>query len=314
MSMLSAFLVGMNRHARAAEKAQEYMLRSRDFYSLVRDIDVLLSTPIDERGPYLETMSRLRNEFDRVQDMSLDPPLHIIQLYERKFCAIERDLYDMQPINETTCTQVPTPRPEADEQKNARGILTTLQETTAGMSDYMWRKRTSNHGGGDNKRRSIDKRIQNVVLTPYHLYSNPVHRGDIELPRRLQSFSTYRHRNGMGENVAVYLETGVDISTRRPDTITNTNTNTNNIINNNELTPKPSCAIDSKYNTQSNIGVQMSLPVPLYSDTNTALKSPKISSSQDTRGNSEKLPDVCEYSLVLPRGPPDYSPTGGTVK
>lgn len=92
MALVSGILVGINKHAKAAEKAESCTICSKEYYSLIREIDFILSTPTFERGSEKETLANIRTIFDKVVDMSLDPPLHIIRRYEQKFKPIETQL------------------------------------------------------------------------------------------------------------------------------------------------------------------------------------------------------------------------------
>jgi hypothetical protein len=92
MALASGILVGINKHAKAAEKAECFTICSKEYYALIREIDFILSTPMFERGSDKETIANIRSTFDKVVEMSLDPPLHIIRQYELKFKPIETQL------------------------------------------------------------------------------------------------------------------------------------------------------------------------------------------------------------------------------
>lgn len=92
MAMLSGILVGVNKHVKAAEKAECFSICSKEYYALIREIDFILSTPTFERAAKKETLANIQTTFDKVVEMSLDPPLHIIRQYENRFKPIETQL------------------------------------------------------------------------------------------------------------------------------------------------------------------------------------------------------------------------------
>ena len=209
MSLASAFLIGINKHAQAAEKAQEFMLRSRDFYSMIRDIDVLLSTPKEERGTCSEIMTRMRSEFDRILNMSLDPPHHIILQYEKKFRALEQDLYDLhfKDDDQEHAAQTPQHKRQPDTAgqveihvdrdsrpaPNSPIYRMKNPTTTAGLSEaaetmvsqyvatnqgMMQQPPPQYYGSSKSSNRynqaAFKKRVQKVILSPYQLYDIPL--------------------------------------------------------------------------------------------------------------------------------------------
>lgn len=92
MALISGILVGINKHIKAAEKAESFSICSKEYYALIREIDFILSTPTFERAAKKETLANIQATFDKVVEMSLDPPLHIIRQYEDKFKPIETQL------------------------------------------------------------------------------------------------------------------------------------------------------------------------------------------------------------------------------
>lgn len=239
MSLISAFLIGINKHAQAAEKAQEFMLRSRDFYSMIRDIDVLLSTPKHERGTCSEVMTRMRSEFDRIVNMSLDPPHHIILQYEKKFRALEQDLYDLQLKEDTPDAKLepnktepnkPSGNSPAQNTTTTAGLsevadnLVSQYATQAGMYNSYY---SSNRYSTAKQNHALQKRVQKVILSPYQLYNIPVqsqgapNTDRLPIINRMQSFTPFQQQRELhtGETAAAYLQGalsgGVDIMSQK---------------------------------------------------------------------------------------------------
>lgn len=97
LALMTGTLTAVNKHLQAAEKAKEFMLCAKDYYMFIREIDYILATVKDERPNIIETMNRIRATYDRIVDMQLDPPIHIIKRYERKFRPLEEALFqDLQ--------------------------------------------------------------------------------------------------------------------------------------------------------------------------------------------------------------------------
>lgn len=82
LALTTGVLASINKQVHAAEKAQDFHLRSKDFYKIIRDIEYVLSLEFQDRPALTETMIRLRNAMDRVMDMVLDPPASVIKRYE----------------------------------------------------------------------------------------------------------------------------------------------------------------------------------------------------------------------------------------
>lgn len=186
MALLSAILIGVSRHAQAAEKAKEFILRAKDFYILIREMDYLLATPFIEREPMKETMSRLRRTFDRIVDMALDPPIFIIRSYEKKFRPLEASLLqDLQAeMGEGTPASFmsPTHSPE-----KKMGPLKRMQSVfhMANMSEGRHSEAPESIHRIKSTVNSImfsmptgvpptPKKYGKLVMSPYQLYTHPV--------------------------------------------------------------------------------------------------------------------------------------------
>lgn len=78
-------LTSLLKHSRASEKSQTFMLCSKDYYMLIRDIDYILTTEPADRASPTDVLQKVKITYDRIVDMQLDPPLHIIRKYNSKF-------------------------------------------------------------------------------------------------------------------------------------------------------------------------------------------------------------------------------------
>ena len=97
LALLSGILTAINKHCRAAEKGQEYALRAKDYYTFIREIDFILSTSKEERPSMTETLERVKSAYDRIVDMQMEPPIHVIRDYEKKFRPLANSLFtDLQ--------------------------------------------------------------------------------------------------------------------------------------------------------------------------------------------------------------------------
>lgn len=95
--ILSGVLTSVNKHIGAPEKSQEFLIRAKDYYSFIRDIDYILLTDPKDRDEVTATMKRLKVMLDRNLDIQVEPPLKIIKQYEAKFKDLEEDILHMQP-------------------------------------------------------------------------------------------------------------------------------------------------------------------------------------------------------------------------
>jgi hypothetical protein len=187
MALMSAILIGILRQAQAAEKAKEFILRAKDFYILIREIDYLLATEYDDRETAKEIMSRLRRTFDRIVDMSLDPPIHIIRSYEKRFRPLEASLLqDLQ----TEMGEVQLPMSQI-----LRGVGTLRRDGE--IAPYPFKETQSSHLESSHpspnnpipQRKStmnslsmsmplniptFGKKYDKIIMTPYQLYTHPV--------------------------------------------------------------------------------------------------------------------------------------------
>lgn len=92
VTLMAGVLTTINKHFRAAERSNEHLLRAKEFLSLIRDIDYLLALDYEMRPNVTETIARLRDKYERISELQLDPPLRVIRYYEEKFKSLERGM------------------------------------------------------------------------------------------------------------------------------------------------------------------------------------------------------------------------------
>jgi hypothetical protein len=94
LSLASCVLLATNRHSRAPEKAAQYSSTARDYASFIRYINFVSILAEVQKPPVKETISKLRADFDKINETQLDPPLYIIRAYEQNHKSIEASLYE----------------------------------------------------------------------------------------------------------------------------------------------------------------------------------------------------------------------------
>lgn len=129
LAMLAGILVAINKHVGSPEKAQAHMLRAKDYYGFVRYLDCLLSTSFEERDPMSETMMRIKENFNRIVDMSLEPPLGVVRTYEDRFKPIEKMLFSPLTV------PIPPPRNSVEEVLKSQGDI--AQQTTSDQDIFV---------------------------------------------------------------------------------------------------------------------------------------------------------------------------------
>ena len=93
--LFSAILTAISKHFGAAEKSQEFYMRSKDYFAFIRELDYILSLHFNERNNVIETLTRLKAQFDRIMDQQLDPPLDVIRQYEQKFKPLDDSILQL---------------------------------------------------------------------------------------------------------------------------------------------------------------------------------------------------------------------------
>lgn len=94
ISIISACLTALSRQTRAAEKAQEYSIKAREYGTFIRNLNFLLTLDFRQRPDPRETLAKLRADFDRINETQMEPPLNIIRLYEKNHKSLESALYE----------------------------------------------------------------------------------------------------------------------------------------------------------------------------------------------------------------------------
>ena len=100
VSLFAGILATVAKHCRAAEKSNEFQLRSKEYLGIIREIDYILALDLDQRPLVSETMLRIRGAFDRIMDLQLDPPLAVIRLYEERFRSLESSMFGSDLIKQ----------------------------------------------------------------------------------------------------------------------------------------------------------------------------------------------------------------------
>ena len=151
LNLLGGILNTICKQAQPAEKSQDFYLRAKDFYTLIREIDYLLAINSHDRPPVNEVMLRIKSDLDRIMDQQMQCPLKIIREYEEKFQPLHDGMY-------------------ADFFGNVVDGKTT--EQTNGIS--------GDHDGNSSPVPSIifkpfKRRINkpSMIMMPYQLYMNP---------------------------------------------------------------------------------------------------------------------------------------------
>lgn len=93
LALIAGTLTAINKHCRAPEKSQEFALRAKDYYTFIREIDFIMSTKREERPVMSETLERVKATYDRIVDMQMEPPIHVIRDYEKKFRPLSNSLF-----------------------------------------------------------------------------------------------------------------------------------------------------------------------------------------------------------------------------
>lgn len=168
LTLFSAILSAINKHYGAAEKSQEFYMRSKDYYSFIRELDYLLNLDVRERPMVYECLTRLRAAFDRIVDLQMEPPLEIIREYEKKFKPLEMSILGLQGevITDDNDTIASSINDGAAMGTTTDSILTPPSLINKSM---------------------IALPKQSLVMMPYQLYTNPVTSVNPHLSRAFQS-------------------------------------------------------------------------------------------------------------------------------
>jgi hypothetical protein len=94
LSLASACVIAINKQTRVAEKAEDYGSKARELGKFIRDLNFLLTLKRDQRPDVRESITKLRCDFDRINDTQSEPPLNIVRMYEKNHKSIESTLYE----------------------------------------------------------------------------------------------------------------------------------------------------------------------------------------------------------------------------
>lgn len=178
LALVSGILTAVNKHCRAAEKGQEYALRAKDYYTFIREIDFILSRTREERPPMTETLERVKSTYDRIVDMQMEPPIHVIRDYEKKFRPLEASLFsDLQSEirSNSSSSSSRTSLGPRDIEKHA----TNINQTPKKPPHMIWNDNpfsdSSTRPANFSKIYQTKKQPKNAIFSPYQLFStNPM--------------------------------------------------------------------------------------------------------------------------------------------
>ena len=187
MTLLSGVLTGINQHVQAAEKSQEFYLRAKDYYSVVREIEYILSIDKTDRPPPNEVLITVRNTLDKIIDQQCDFPLIVIKEYEKKFRSLESALFpDLQMYGVGGVGTMPQQQTE-DEQSDLSDKFTSTginpqdmafmhkspSKTPLNSFNPINNSRMSGSFINDAmmKRKKAKVKAAATIITPYQLYN-----------------------------------------------------------------------------------------------------------------------------------------------
>lgn len=124
VSLFAGILATVAKHCRAAEKSNEFQLRSKEYLGIIREIDYILALDVDQRPNVAETMLRIRGAFDRIMDLQLDPPLAVIRLYEERFRSLESSMLGSDLVKELESSSRASTESDGDRAVNNRARYT----------------------------------------------------------------------------------------------------------------------------------------------------------------------------------------------
>lgn len=168
LALMSGILTAVNKHCRAAEKSQEFALRAKDYYTFIREIDFILSICKDERKDMGETLERIRSTYDRIVDMQLEPPIHIVREYEKKFKPLEASLFDLSSEMRSR-SSVEEPEPRGEPPGHSGPMNKAGPMANCGMDIEAMRNMSV---------KAVQNKIKDSIMSPYQLFSGLALRND----------------------------------------------------------------------------------------------------------------------------------------
>lgn len=191
MTLMSAILTGINQHFQAAEKSQEFLLRAKDYYAVIRDIEYILATDKQDRAPPKDVIITLRNTLDKIIDQQIDFPLRVVREYEKKFRSVESVFFpDLQqqttngmymnvgsptvnnPENDTQSDEMTMTKTEVGMLRKSMSKATIMNQSPT----INYTSRTSGSFINDimQRRRKLRNKTSATIIAPYQLYNNEI--------------------------------------------------------------------------------------------------------------------------------------------
>jgi len=168
LALLCGVLTAINKHCRAAEKSQEFALRAKDYYTFIREIDFILSTSHEERPFMTETLERVKGTYDRIVDMQLEPPIHVVRDYEKKFRPLANSLFsDLQ-------SELRSQSATSSQSEKIKTAETQLEHspTSKPKSTYEHQIDINNLRHAAHLKSYVPtKKITSTIFSPYQLFS-----------------------------------------------------------------------------------------------------------------------------------------------
>ena len=156
ISLISGMITAVNKHCRAPEKSQEYALRAKDYYTFIRELDFLLATDKEERSDLGETIERIKNTYNRIVDMQLEPPIHILREYEKKFRPLEASMF-----SDLMSEFKSQPQPEDDNIDNISNQSKPPPSPFVKMMTQAFTKQ---------EQKAAHKKLAKTIFSPYQLF------------------------------------------------------------------------------------------------------------------------------------------------
>lgn len=93
MSLVSGILTSISRQMKPGELHQQHAISTRRYHNLIRHIDTCLSLTEGMRPHPTVFIEKIGVDIDGLMDSQLDPPLRIVQSFEKEYGPIDRMLY-----------------------------------------------------------------------------------------------------------------------------------------------------------------------------------------------------------------------------
>lgn len=93
MTLASGVLTAITRQLKPGELYQQHALTTRRYTNLLRSIDICLSLTISMRPSPAHFLDKIGLEIDNMASNQLDPPISVIQLFEKNYGPLDKMLY-----------------------------------------------------------------------------------------------------------------------------------------------------------------------------------------------------------------------------